>query len=274
MAKRTVLITGATGNLGVKLRRHLEALGGYELRLLSLTADGDPTVTEADLSVYDDRWARQFQGVDAVIHLAASAPALSTWDEIIPHNIDAVLNVGHAVVAHGAKRIILASSNWVVAGHRFAEVPLTPDLPPRPVNPYGASKLFAERYGRHLAEHHGISVIALRIGWCQKTPGNRPESMTRWGGWGQRMWLSDRDYCQIMEKAIEAELAGFAVLNAMSDNPGARWDLSETRRLLGYQPADGHTASPGLGTRLKGRIRGLQARLFGDASRISATDFW
>ena len=52
------------------------------------------------------------------------------------------------------------------------------------------------------------------------------------------MWLSNQDYCQVVEKAILAENVSFAVLNAMSDNSGMKWDLSETRRVLGYQPVD------------------------------------
>ena len=30
----------------------------------------------------------------------------------------------------------------------------------------------------------------------------------------------------------------FAVVNGMSANTGMRWDLSETKRLLGYEPLD------------------------------------
>jgi hypothetical protein len=60
-----------------------------------------------------------------------------------------------------------------------------------------------------------------------------------WNSWGQLMWLSDRDFCQALERSVVAEGIGFAVLNLMSDNPGMRWDISETRRLIGYAPQDG-----------------------------------
>ena len=62
------------------------------------------------------------------------------------------------------------------------------------------------------------------------------------GAWGQEMWLSDRDLCHAMYCAIQAEGVSHAVLNLTSDNPGMRWDIEETRRVIGYRPRDGHTA--------------------------------
>ena len=62
------------------------------------------------------------------------------------------------------------------------------------------------------------------------------------GRWGQEMWLSDRDLCQAMERAVLAEDVRHHVLNLMSDNPGMRWDIDETRRAIGYAPQDGHVA--------------------------------
>jgi hypothetical protein len=32
----------------------------------------------------------------------------------------------------------------------------------------------------------------------------------------------------------------FALLNLMSDNPGMRWDIEETKKAIGYAPRDGH----------------------------------
>ena len=39
--------------------------------------------------------------------------------------------------------------------------------------------------------------------------------------------------------AVGAEGVGFAVLNLMSDNPGMRWDIETTKRMIGYAPQDG-----------------------------------
>src|SRR5262249_50311329 len=76
-AHRTVLITGAAGNLGGKLRRHLE--GRYALRLLDRDPSGDPDVFAADLSQWDDRWVQHFAGADTVVHLAADPTAHQSW---------------------------------------------------------------------------------------------------------------------------------------------------------------------------------------------------
>jgi nucleoside-diphosphate-sugar epimerase len=61
-ARRSVLITGAAGNLGGKLRRHLE--GRHDLRLLDREPRGDAAITPADLSRWDPAWERLFVGDD------------------------------------------------------------------------------------------------------------------------------------------------------------------------------------------------------------------
>jgi uronate dehydrogenase len=251
MEVRSVLITGAAGNLGAKLRRHLE--GRYDLRLLDLDPRGDASIVPADLSRWEPHWVEIFQGVDAVVHLAADPTAHQTWTNLVGPNVDAVLNVFHAAARAGVHRVVYASSNHVMGGYQDdpQAVRLTTDLPPRPgtryvVNgeprdssAYGSAKLFGERVGKGLAEAHGLSVIAVRIGWVR--PGdNRAEDVPLdRGPWFRLMWLSNRDYCQLMERCLLADLPReFVVVNGMSANTGMRWDIEATRRLIGYEPQD------------------------------------
>ena len=236
---RIILITGAAGNIGRKLRAHFEGLG-WTTRLLDVAARGDPAIHEADLGVWDEVWVKEFAGVDAVCHLAGDPGPGAGWDTIGPLNIDLCMNVYEAAARQGAKRLIFASSNWTMVGHRFEDGPLRPGDVPHPINPYGVSKLIGERLGRSYAERWGLSVICFRIGYNQHDPGNEPGPHMGWGEWGQAMWLSDRDMAQAFECAVEApESVRFAVLNLMSDNPGMRWDLGPTRETIGYAPQDG-----------------------------------
>ncbi len=249
--RKTIVITGAAGNLGSKLRRHLE--GGYTLRLLDIDPRGDDAIIRADLSAWDPAWASQFEGADAVVHLAADPKAHQVWPKLIGSNVDALIYVFEAAARAGVPRLVFASSNHVMGGYQdTAEPPrITPDTPPRPgtryvvegeqrdSTPYGAAKLFGERLGKCYADTHGLSVIALRIGWVR--PGdNRPtEIPSERGPWFRMMWLSNRDFGQLMERAIEAPHSiRFAVVNGMSANTGMRWDIEPTRRLVGYQPQD------------------------------------
>ncbi len=252
-----VLITGAAGNLGSKLRRHLQVR--YELRLLDLDPRGDASIQQADLSVWSPHWVEQFRGVDVVVHLAADPTAQQTWPKLIAPNVDALVNTFQAAVQAGVRRLVFASSNHVMGGYSDDPEPavLTTEMHPRPgaryvvrgerrdSTPYGSAKLFGERMGKCLAESHSLEVIAVRIGWVQ--PGeNRPQDISpERGDWFRLMWLSNRDYCQLMERCIVAELPErFVVVNGMSYNTGMRWDIEYTRRILGYQPQDDVTRTP------------------------------
>lgn len=248
---KTILITGAAGNLGDKLRRHLE--GRYPLRLLDINPRGDADIVAADLSCWDESWVSRFDGVDTVVHLAADPTAHVNWASVVAPNVDALIHIYQAAALKGVRRVVYASSNHVMGG--YADDPsvsvLTTDLPPRPgaryvslgedrdSTPYGSAKLFGERLGKCFADAHGLSVIAVRIGWVR--PGeNRAEDVPiERGPWFRLMWLSNRDYCNLMECCIEADPAlRFAVVNGMSANTGMRWDVEHTRRVVGYVPQD------------------------------------
>lgn len=250
-APKTVLITGAAGNLGGKLRGHLE--GRYALRLLDINPGSDPQIIQSDLSVWDDAWIRLFSGVDAVVHLAADPTAYQSWQKLVGPNVDAVVNVFTAAVRNGVKRVVYASSNHVMGGYTDTSEPvkITTDLPPRPgthyvtddqprdSTPYGSAKLVGERIGKCHADIYGLSVIAVRIGWVRPGENRAAELPPERGPWFRLMWLSNRDFCQLMERCIEADSAiRFAVLNGMSNNTGMRWDIEQARRLVGYEPQD------------------------------------
>ena len=248
--RKTVLITGATGNIGRKLTAHFSAFG-YPLRLLCLNPHRDPAVQTCDLSDYSESWASRFEGVDTVLHIAADPSPWAPWDSVQRLNLDLLLNVMAAAQCKGVRRVVFASSNFVMAGYRFGRERLTTAMAPRPINPYGASKLAGERIGRMFAERYGLSFIAFRIGVCQRDHANRHGPWIPFGIWGQSMWLSDRDLCSAFERAVEDEGVSFGVFNLMSNNSGMRWDIRPLRDELGFEPLDGRPPSAPLGQRLK-----------------------
>jgi NAD+ dependent glucose-6-phosphate dehydrogenase len=236
---RTILITGAAGNIGGKITSHFRSTGGYDLKLLDQQA-GDGIIA-ADIGTYDASWAAQFKGVDTVIHLAGNPHGTASWASAHHDNIMGVQHVLRAAKEAGVRRVVFASTNQVMLGYRFREevARVTTDLPPAPLSPYGISKLFGEKLGLGFNEETGISFIALRIGYFQRGE-NLPGPHMKIGVWGQSMWLSNRDMNHAMERAIEAENVPYAVLNLESDNPGMRWDIEHTRKTIGYRPQDGH----------------------------------
>ena len=242
-APRTILITGACGNIGRKLRA---AWGNeYDLVLIDKSAPpGDDEVIVADLSEWDESWVSHFDDVDTVIHLAGNPNEFSSWDELVKPNIDAMANVFNAAAYGGVERVIFASSNHAMGGYRnLGEMPITVELAPRPDGPYGGLKLVGERMGRSLASAFDLTFIALRIGWNQHGE-NLPETLP--DNWARLMWLSNDDLVDLFESAVEADLGerNFLVVNGMSNNQGMRWDLTETSEWLGFEPSDDSAAEP------------------------------
>ncbi|MCY2932660.1 MAG: NAD(P)-dependent oxidoreductase [Planctomycetota bacterium] len=239
---RTILITGACGNIARKLRDAWEDI--YDLVLIdAVVDDNDPDVIQADLSVWDQNWVDLFADVDTVIHLAGNRDEFSAWHELAAPNIDAFANVLNAAILNEVERFIYASSNHVMGGYRdIEEIPITSDLPPKPDSPYGGTKLMGERLGKASADAFGMTFLAIRIGWIQDGI-NDPETLP--DEWARMMWLSNDDMIQLFECAVEADLGDreFLIVNGMSNNSGMRWDLGPANEWLGFQPEDDAFAS-------------------------------
>jgi NAD+ dependent glucose-6-phosphate dehydrogenase len=271
-----VLVTGAAGNLGRKAIAALAELDGTVVMGIDHSPAGalgpEIELIDADLSVYDQSWAQRLGDVDLVLHLAANPRPTATWQSVLRSNIDLSHHVLRAAEEHGVNRFVFASSNWILGGYRFTNDSLTPATPPRPVNPYGVSKLAIERDGAAVSQRCGMSFLALRVGWCQ--PGdNRPGAHMAYGRWGQELWLSNDDWRQAVQRACTAPLEGFAVVNVMSDNVGMRWDLTDTERVLGYRPLSRRVPRMSMRGRVTNRaaqLRDLVLAPGADAPRFGA----
>lgn len=238
MAKRIVLITGAAGSVGRKLTAHFRAQGCELLLLDRYALPGDEAVQPVDLAEWG-AWADRFKGVDCVIHLAADADANADWLSVARNNIDATLNVFEAAAGGGARRVIFASSGFVVEGHRDTDMILDEEVAPAPINPYGASKLAGERTGRSFSASRNLSVICFRIGACGSDGENLSCRQLGDTFWQQRKWLSDRDLCGAFDRAVHApDSIRFEIFNLVSSNRGMRWDMKKAERLLGFRAAD------------------------------------
>jgi uronate dehydrogenase len=118
---KTILITGAAGDVGTHLRRELA--GKYVLRvsdLRSLTKlNKEERFTRADISQMADA-LRITKGVDAVVHLGGYSVE-GPWDAILSANIVGCYNVFEAAHKNGVKRFIFATSNHATGFYRRDE---------------------------------------------------------------------------------------------------------------------------------------------------------
>ena len=148
-----VLVTGGGGFIGSNLVRALIERGD-EVRVLDNFSTGnranleglDIEVVEGELRSYE-RVHNAVRGTEIVFHLGAlgSVPR-SVQDPLTSSavNVEGTLNVLLAARDEGVRRVVYSSSSSVYGPRR--ELPVTEDMPPDPISPYGVAKLAAERY--------------------------------------------------------------------------------------------------------------------------------
>lgn len=165
----TALVTGANGFIGRALTREL-LNSGYKVKALTRRPCqfdvGVENIVIPDL-MSAPHLAPVLKGVDVVIHLAARVhvmqesdqDALSAYRAI---NVDATLSLAKAAAAAGVARFIYLSSIKVNGEKTLHGAPFTAESIPMPEDPYGVSKLEAEKGLITLSQLTGMEVVIIR----------------------------------------------------------------------------------------------------------------
>jgi UDP-glucose 4-epimerase len=161
LAGRRILVTGASGFIGMPLCRALVREGaevhGTVRRSLVQPGSG-VTWHQVDLTSQEDT-----EGLVAdlapqlIYHLAGRVTGVRDADAVLDvfHNtLTATVHVLIAAQRHHVDRVILPSSMEEPDGHGGA---------PIPSSPYAAAKWAAGAYGRMFASLYGLDVVELRV---------------------------------------------------------------------------------------------------------------
>ena len=259
-----VHITGVYGLIGNLVYGHLnrqpdryDVHGSSRRSASSTRADADSLIrlpdthfVQADLGDAD-AMMQAIAGMDAVLHIGAVPDPAAPFEDVLHSNVVGTYNVLEACRKAGVKRLVYASSVMATMGYfyyqepynaireeRFEDVPddiplITPADPPRPTEPYSASKVWGEGICRTYHDAHDIATVCLRIGAVNK------EDRSLFG-WTDSLWCSQRDVASIIELALQATAAPcFHICYGISNNRHRWVDLASSRQALGFEPRDG-----------------------------------
>ena len=166
MKADSVMVTGASGFVG----RHLcRVLDHSRLPLRPVVRDSSKIIDKraivVDIHAATD-WSTVLNGVTAVVHLAARVHVMQEFEKeplraFRTVNVDGTLNLARQAAEAGVKRFVFLSS-IKVHGEKTGDTPFSPSDPPVPIDPYGISKLEAERGLQEIARATGLEVVIIR----------------------------------------------------------------------------------------------------------------
>jgi nucleoside-diphosphate-sugar epimerase len=174
------IVTGAAGFIGSHLAEALGDAGHDVVGIDCFTDYYDPAEKERNARGIDVRRLDlaenplELDGVDGVFHLAGQ-PGVRSFGDVFPlylrRNVLATQRVLEACTAAGTRLVFASSSS--VYGEAEA-YPTSEDATPRPISPYGITKLACE----HLARAYGGDVVTLRY-FTVYGPRQRPDMAFR-----------------------------------------------------------------------------------------------
>ncbi len=224
---KTILITGAAGDVGTHLRRELA--GKYTLRVSDLRSlkkiNKEEEFVRADISKFADA-LRITKGVDAIVHLGGYSVE-GPWKGILNANIVGCYNVFEAARRNGVKRILFPTSNHATGFYRRDQT-IDHRVYPRPDSRYGVSKVFGEALASLYADKYGMEMFCMRIGNVNPTPIDKRRLS---------ILFTPRDLAQLVTIGIEHPAIRFEIVYGVSKNKRSWYDNSNAYR-LGYKPQD------------------------------------
>lgn len=162
-----ILLTGSTGFIGSRLSKDLLS-AGYELNLLvvnkkevSSELTSSKKVKVFELDIMKDDLGGAFEGVSAVLHLAAIR---HRWGVKAQEYMDVNNGLTKKMLEYSEKanikQFILCSSIAVFGWPK--KIPINERFPYAPVNPYGESKVECEKLLKEWSKRTGIAYTIIR----------------------------------------------------------------------------------------------------------------
>jgi UDP-glucose 4-epimerase len=166
-----LLITGGCGFVGTNLVARLAGRNDVQVRVFDNESLGKREHLGAFAGEFfkgdlRDRAALEaaLDGVDAVVHLAANTRVIESIEDPAENfdvNVIGSMNLLQAMRAKGVKRLVNASTGGAIVGE--VPPPVHEELVPRPISPYGASKLAVEGYCSAFAGSYGFDAVSVRF---------------------------------------------------------------------------------------------------------------
>jgi UDP-glucose 4-epimerase len=165
-----VFVTGGAGYIGsVCVEELINA--GHEVTVLDNLSEGHRSAVDKRARFIEANLgdhalvlkALKDSKAEAVIHFAAHAlvgESMTDPAKYFRNNVARGLELLDATVEAGIKKFVF-SSTCATYGPPD-RVPMTEDLPQRPINPYGESKLMFEKMLKWYQEIHGLEFVAFR----------------------------------------------------------------------------------------------------------------
>jgi len=165
-----VFVTGGAGYIGsVYVEEALNA--GHQVTVFDNLSEGhagavDPRATfvQADLGEEVKLvQALQRSQAEVIVHFAANAlvgESMSDPGKYFGNNVGNGVKLLEAAVAARVRKFVFSSTCATYGPPE--RVPMTEDLPQRPINPYGESKLMFEKILGWYRQIHGLEVVIFR----------------------------------------------------------------------------------------------------------------
>jgi UDP-glucuronate 4-epimerase len=162
------VVTGAAGFIGSHLAEALIERGHEVVAVDSFTDYYDPALKEENAAAFEV--ARldlaeedlALDGFDGVFHLAGQPGVRSfgdVFEDYVRRNLLASRRVFESAAAAGA-RVVFASSSSIYG--EAESYPTHEDAQPRPISPYGITKLGCEQLANAYAKGFGLDAVVLR----------------------------------------------------------------------------------------------------------------